>query len=242
MAHSVQELVNLTSNIHRLPRIEEAAFKLEETTPQEILEWAFEEFGNTITIATGFGAEGAALIDIASKVNPQPEVFFLDTDFLFPETYALRRRLEDRYRIKIRAFQTSLTPERQSEIYGADLWSRDPDLCCRIRKLEPLKEALQGRRAWVTAIRRDQTAARANAGVVEWDSRWQLVKVNPLARWTKREVWRHLLENDVPYNPLHDEGYLSIGCTHCTRAVGATESERAGRWAGFAKTECGLHA
>jgi phosphoadenosine phosphosulfate reductase len=242
MAQSVQELVNLTSNLHLLSRIEEAAFRLEEATPQEILEWAFAEFGSEITIATGFGAEGAALIDIATKVNPQPDVFFLDTDFLFPETYALRRRLEDRYQIKIRAFQTSLTPELQAQTYGANLWSRDPDLCCRIRKLEPLKEALHGRRAWVTAIRRDQTAARANAGVVEWDARWQLVKVNPLARWTKREVWRYILKNEVPYNPLHDEGYLSIGCTHCTRVVGSNEHERAGRWAGFAKTECGLHA
>ncbi len=242
MAQSVQELVNLTSNLHLLSRIEEAAFRLEEATPQEILEWAFAEFGSEITIATGFGAEGAALIDIATKVNPQPDVFFLDTDFLFPETYALRRRLEDRYQIKIRAFQTSLTPELQAETYGANLWSRDPDLCCRIRKLEPLKEALHGRRAWVTAIRRDQTAARANAGVVEWDARWQLVKVNPLARWSKREVWRYILKNEVPYNPLHDEGYLSIGCTHCTRVVDSNEHERAGRWAGFAKTECGLHA
>ncbi len=242
MAQSVQELVSLTSGIHRLTPIEEAAFKLEEATPQEILEWAFDEFGETLTIATGFGAEGAALIDMATKVNRQPDVFFLDTDFLFPETYALRRRLEDRYGIEIRAYQSLLTPELQAQTHGANLWSRDPDLCCRIRKLEPLKEALQGRRAWVTAIRRDQTAARARAGVVEWDSRWQLVKVNPLARWTKREVWRYILEKDVPYNPLHDAGYLSIGCTHCTRAVGANEDERAGRWAGFKKTECGLHA
>jgi phosphoadenosine phosphosulfate reductase len=242
MAQSVQELVNLTSNIYPHSRIEEAAFRLEEATPQEILAWAFEEFGSDITIATGFGAEGAALIDIATQVSPKPDVFFLDTDFLFPETYALRRRLEDRYQIKIRAFQTSLTPELQAETYGANLWSRDPDLCCRIRKLEPLKEALEGRRAWVTAIRRDQTAARASAGVVEWDARWQLVKINPLARWTKREVWSHILKNGVPYNPLHDEGYLSIGCTHCTRAVSSNEAERAGRWAGFAKTECGLHA
>jgi phosphoadenosine phosphosulfate reductase len=242
MAQSVQELVHLNSNIPALARIEEAAFRLEEATPQQILEWAFEEFGDTITIATGFGAEGAALIDIASRINPQPDVFFLDTDFLFPQTYALRRRLEDRYQINIRAYKTSLTSQQQAETYGPDLWARDPDLCCRIRKLEPLKEALQDRRAWVTAIRRDQTAARANAAVVGWDSRWQLVKVNPLARWTKREVWRYILENDVPYNPLHDEGYLSIGCTHCTRAVGASEHERAGRWAGFAKTECGLHA
>lgn len=242
MAQQVQELIKLTSTIDRFAQIEEAAFKLEEATPQEILAWAFEEFKDQITIATGFGAEGAALLDMATKVNPQPDVFFLDTDFLFPETYALRRRLEDRYQIKIRAYKTTLTPEQQEQTYGADLWLRDPDLCCRMRKLEPLKEALQDRRAWVTAIRRDQTAARAHAGVVQWDARWQLVKVNPLARWTKREVWRYILKNDVPYNPLHDEGYLSIGCTHCTRAVGSLEHERAGRWAGFAKTECGLHA
>jgi phosphoadenosine phosphosulfate reductase len=242
MAQIEQEFVPLTSNLQTLARINEAAFRLEEATPQKIIEWAFKEFGEALTIATGFGAEGTVLIDLAAKITSQLQVFFLDTNFLFPETYALRRRLEERYKIEIRAFETRLTPAAQEQNYGAELWQRDPDLCCRIRKLEPLQEALQGRAAWMTAIRRDQTAARANAGIVEWDNRWQLAKVNPLARWSKREVWSYIYKNDVPFNTLHSEGYWSIGCTHCTRAVGANENERAGRWAGFAKTECGLHA
>ena len=126
--------------------------------------------------------------------------------------------------------------------FGPRLWSRDPDLCCRVRKLEPLKDALKGLTAWVTAIRRDQTLARARARVVEWDYIWQLVKINPMAAWTKRDVWDYIVEHNVPYNPLHDEGYPSLGCTHCTRRTAEGEPERAGRWAGHRKTECGLHA
>jgi phosphoadenosine phosphosulfate reductase len=242
MAQTKSELIALTSNLQRLARLEDAARELASATPQKILEWAFAEYGDQISIATGFGAEGAALIDIAAKLNPRLQVFFLDTDFLFPETYELRRRLEERYRITIQGFKTAITPEVQEQFYGDNLWARDPDLCCRLRKLEPLKAALEGRKAWVTAIRRDQTPARANAQVVEWDRRWNLAKVNPLASWSKRDVWRYISQNKVPFNALHSEGYSSIGCTHCTRPVEIGEDERAGRWAGFAKTECGLHA
>ena len=213
----------------------------EDASPEAILARAFDEFGERLGIATGFGAEGAVVIDFAVRINPNPNVFFIDTGFLFPETYELRRRLEDRYGIEIHAFKTAVTPEAQDETFGPRLWASDPDLCCRIRKLEPLKDALAGLDAWVTAIRRDQTADRASAGIFEWDFRWQRVKVNPLARWTKREVWDYIARNDVPYNPLHDSGYPSIGCTHCTRPVRAGESDRAGRWSGHLKTECGLH-
>lgn len=220
---------------------ESVAAELENATPQEIISWALTEFSGQVAIATGFGAEGIALIDMAVKSAPHPDVFFLDTGFLFSETHQLRRRIEDRYGIHIRGVRTSLTPEQQEERYGPELWARDPDLCCHLRKLDPLKEALRGLDGWMTAIRRDQTAARSNARPVEWDARWHLIKVNPLVRWTKRDVWRHILENNVPYNPLHDEGYPSIGCTHCTRPVLIGENDRAGRWAGRAKTECGLH-
>src|SRR5262249_47817406 len=229
------------ANPYGREQIEGIAQQLEEASAETIIEWAFAEFADEITIATGFGVAGAALLDLAAKIHPRLTVFFLDTDFLFPQTYALRRRLEKRYGVEIRAFKTSLTPEMQEQQYGTALWSHDPDLCCRLRKLEPMKEALYGYRAWMTAIRREQTPARAKAQVVEWDERRSLVKVNPLARWSKRDLWHYVLENDVPYNPLHNEGYLSIGCTHCTRAVQTGEDERAGRWAGFTKTECGLH-
>ncbi|HKV42081.1 MAG TPA: phosphoadenylyl-sulfate reductase, partial [Blastocatellia bacterium] len=168
-------------------------------------------------------------------------IFFLDTGFLFPETYDLRRRIEARYGIEIRAVSTALTPEAQAKLYGPQLWASNPDLCCKLRKTEPLKVALAGAAAWATGIRRDQTPERAAAGVVEWDSRWDLVKINPLATWTRREVWRYVIRNDVPYNPLQDQGYKSIGCTHCTLATGEGDDERAGRWAGHQKRECGLH-
>jgi len=229
----------------RVPFLPAASALLEDATPEEIISWALGEFGDRIAIATGFGPEGSALIDVAVKLSPKTRaalnIFFLDTGFLFPETYRLRERLEARYGVKIRAFQTSLTPELQHRNYGPNLWSRDPDLCCRLRKIEPLKEALVGLDAWVTGIRRDQTADRSGAGVVEWDYRYQLVKLNPFARWTRREVWDYIVRNDVPYNPMHDQGYTSIGCSHCTRATIAGEDERAGRWPGFKKTECGLN-
>jgi len=239
MALPKSELVQLAYT--PLSRITAMAERLEEASPQEILIEAFNEFGDGVAIATGFGVEGAALIDMAVQINPRPNIFFLDTGFLFPETYELRRRMEDRYQIEIRAVQTAITPEVQDEMFGPRLWSRDPDLCCRLRKLEPLKEALHNLDAWITAIRREQTPARATARAAEWDFRWQRVKINPLVRWTKRDVWDYIAKHDVPYNPLHDAGYPSIGCTHCTRAVGAGESERAGRWAGHVKIECGLH-
>jgi phosphoadenosine phosphosulfate reductase len=134
-----------------------------------------------------------------------------------------------------------LTPDAQEEVYGPALWSINPDQCCALRKVEPLQEKLSGLRAWITAIRRDQTSARASARKVEWDQKFQLVKINPIADWTTKDVWNYLHEHDVPYNPLHDQNFTSIGCTHCTRAIRPGEDPRAGRWAGFQKTECGLH-
>jgi phosphoadenosine phosphosulfate reductase len=241
MAQALREITGSVPDSDALAEIAAAGDRLERSTPQEILRWAIDEFGDRLTIATGFGAEGMALIEMAVKINQNPNVFFIDTGFLFPETYELRRRMEQRYGIEIKAFQTELTPADQDQHYGPRLWASDPDLCCRIRKLEPLGDALRGRSAWVTAIRRDQAATRAGSRAIEWDYKWRLVKVNPLVRWTKREVWSYIAKNDVPYNPLHDEGYPSIGCTHCTRAVRDGEDERAGRWSGHQKTECGLH-
>jgi phosphoadenosine phosphosulfate reductase len=241
MAQPEHQFVSLVSNVNAVDRVKAIATRLEGSSPQEIIAWALGEFGNSVTIATGFGAEGLALIDMAARINPCPDIFFLDTGFLFPQTYELRRRIEDRYRVTIRAVKPEQSPQSQEEAFGPNLWSRDPDLCCRLRKLEPLKEALSGYDAWMTAIRRDQTPARRQSQAVEWDYQWQLVKVNPLVGWSKRDVWDYIIKNEVPYNPLHDQGYPSIGCTHCTRSVPAGEDDRAGRWAGYAKTECGLH-
>jgi phosphoadenosine phosphosulfate reductase len=241
MTSSTANIIQLEPRDRDIARLDDASALLEEAEPEQTLEWAFEEYGESLTLATGFGAEGVALIDMAVRINPRIDVFFLDTSFLFPETYELRRRIEDRYRIEIRSYAADLTPEQQELKFGAKLWSTDPDLCCRLRKLEPLREALQNRRAWITAIRRDQTLERASAGIVEWDYQWRLVKINPLARWSKKQVWDYIARNNVPYNPLHDRGYPSIGCTHCTTQVRAGDHDRSGRWSGQTKNECGIH-
>jgi phosphoadenosine phosphosulfate reductase len=136
---------------------------------------------------------------------------------------------------------STLTPEEQEREHGAALWSRDPDRCCALRKVEPLKTKLTELAAWITAIRRDQTSSRAAARKVEWDVKFQRVKINPIADWTSEMVWSYAVKREVPYNPLHDQNYPSIGCTHCTRAIRPGESARAGRWSGSEKTECGLH-
>jgi phosphoadenosine phosphosulfate reductase len=150
-------------------------------------------------------------------------------------------RVEKRYGIKIERVFSSLTPEEQEQVHGPALWSRDPDRCCNLRKVEPLRNKLKELRAWITAIRRDQTVARGSARKLEWDAKFQLVKVNPIADWTSEMVWSYIRKHEVPYNPLHDRNYPSIGCTHCTRATQAGEDARSGRWSGFDKTECGLH-
>jgi phosphoadenosine phosphosulfate reductase len=209
--------------------------------PEQLLRWAFAEFHPRMEIASGFGAEGMALIDIASRIRPDLHVFTLDTDFLFAETYELIGRVEQRYGITVERVHSALTPEEQARRHGPALWQRAPDLCCNLRKVEPLREKLAELRAWATAIRREQTPARAQARKLEWDSKFGLVKINPLADWNTKQVWDYIYENDLPYNPLHDKNYPSIGCTHCTRPTQAGEDPRAGRWSGFEKTECGLH-
>jgi phosphoadenosine phosphosulfate reductase len=215
---------------------------VEQWGPEDLLRWAFVTFGNHVEIASGFGPEGIALIDIAVRVQPQFRVFTLDTDFLFPETYSLMQQIEKRYGIKVERLKSGLTADEQESLHGAALWSRDPDACCNLRKVEPLRKKLSQLRAWVTSIRRDQTPERASALKLAWDAKFHLVKINPLADWTSGKVWRYIHDHDLPYNPLHDRGYPSIGCTHCTRSVQPGEDARAGRWSGFNKTECGLHS
>lgn len=214
---------------------------LEQASPEDLLRWAHGTFGRHVEIASGFGAEGVVLIDMAARVLPDFRVFTLDTDFLFHETYSLMERIERRYGIRVERLKSSLTPDEQEDSHGPELWRRDPDACCNLRKVEPLRNKLGTLGAWITSIRRDQTKARATTRKVEWDAKFHLVKINPLADWSSKRVWQYIHEHDVPYNPLHDLNYPSIGCTHCTRSVREGEDPRAGRWPGFAKTECGLH-
>jgi len=221
---------------HSLPRDE-----AERWSPEQVLRWGFERFGRDIAIASAFGAEGIVLIDIAARIRGDFRVFTLDTGFFFPETYALIESVERRYGIRVERCRPALSPAEQARLHGEALWKRQPDRCCAIRKVEPLKAKLAELSAWIAALRREQTAARANVAKIEWDSKFDLVKLNPLADWTHDQVWEYIRAHHVPYNPLHDHGYPSIGCTHCTRPVRIGEDLRDGRWSGFAKTECGLH-
>jgi phosphoadenosine phosphosulfate reductase len=216
----------------------------ESKQPQEILAAAIGRYAPKIVLACSFGAEDVVLVDMVQRIDPSIPLFYLDTDFLFPETYATRDRIVERYGLKpaqVLQVKSLLTPGRQAELHGDALWAKDPDLCCQLRKVEPLTRVLRSFDAWITGIRRDQAPSRASAGVIEWDQKFGLVKVNPLARWSWADVWTYLRIHEVPYNPLHDQNYPSIGCTHCTAPVSSGEDLRAGRWKNFVKTECGLH-
>jgi phosphoadenosine phosphosulfate reductase len=213
----------------------------ESWSPERVLAWAFDTFGDGVAISSAFGSEGMVLIDIASRVRQSFRLFTLDTEFLFPETYSLMDQVEQRYGITIERVYPLNSPEKQEQIHGPSLWQRNPDQCCNLRKVEPLQRKLGELQAWITSIRRDQTTTRAGAGKIEWDQKFELVKINPIADWSSSRVWRYIHEHDVPYNALHDRNYPSIGCTHCTRTVRPGEDPRAGRWAGSSKTECGLH-
>ena len=209
---------------------------------EDVLGWAFQHFEQEVALASGFGAEGMVLIDMAWRLRGDFQLFTLDTGFLFAETYALMKQVEERYGVRIERCGSELSPEAQERTYGAALWTRQPDQCCALRKVEPLTKKLAGLKAWIAAVRRDQTSARADTPKVGWDGKFGLVKVSPLADWTWERVWQYIRSHDVPYNPLHDQNYPSIGCTHCTRPVKPGEDLRAGRWSGFQKTECGLHS
>ncbi len=217
---------------------------LESKQPQDVVAAALERYASKIVLACSFGAEDVVLVDMVHRLDKSVPLFYLDTDFLFAETYATRDRIAAQYDLKpaqLLQIKSRLTPDEQAKQYGDALWSKDPDRCCQLRKVEPLTRVLQGYDAWITGIRRDQAPSRANAGLIEWDTKFGLVKVNPLARWSWADVWTYIKLYEIPYNPLHDRNYPSIGCTHCTAPVAPGEDPRAGRWKNFTKTECGLH-
>ena len=218
----------------------EVATQLEGRTPEETIAWALETFGPGLSFACSFQKTTSVVVDIVARLGAQARFFYLDTDLLFDESYATRDALEERYGMKFeRLAGISLT--EQAELYGDALWARQPDACCGIRKVEPMQKALASTECWVSGIRRADSRTRAGAAKFGWDQRFGLWKLNSLADLSENEVWSYLAEHDVPYNALHDAGYPSIGCTHCTRPPGAGEAPRAGRWADAEKTECGLH-
>ncbi len=221
--------------------IEQLQAEVERWGPEKLLPWGLARFYPKVAVASSFGAEDVVLIDIAARSSVNVRVFTLDTDFLFPETYALIEQIEQSYGIRVERARSALTPDEQADQHGKALWSFNPNLCCDLRKVVPLKKQLSELDAWVTGVRRDQAPTRANTKKLEWDAKFGLAKLNPLADWTSAQVWDYIRSHEVPYNPLHDQNYPSIGCTHCTRPVMPGEDPRAGRWSGFNKTECGLH-
>ena len=202
-----------------------------------VLAHVVERFHPRLAVACSFQKESAVLLDLLLAIAPDARVFTLDTHVLFPETYETWKRVEARYGIAIEVYQGP-SLGRQAALHGDRLWDRDPDACCRLRKVEPLSRALADVEAWISGVRREQSPSRAGTPKLGWDARHGRWKANPIADWSERDVWRYIHERDLPYNALHDRGYASIGCTHCTRPG----TGRDGRWAGTGKTECGLHA
>ena len=215
--------------------------RLETASPQEILQWAADRYFPKLTMATAFGPEGCAILHMLGEINPRVHVFNLDTGYQFQETLDLRDLIAKKYGIEVEMKQPATTVEEYEKQHGGPLYTTNPDQCCHDRKVTILRQAAVGFDAWMSAIRRDQSPDRAKAPIVGWDKKFRLVKISPLANWTKKDVWKFITDHNVPYNPLHDQGYPSIGCWPCTKAVVFGEDERSGRWSGFKKTECGLH-
>jgi phosphoadenosine phosphosulfate reductase len=238
----VKKIVLLNQRSGTALAIETAARCLEDASPKEIVRWALETYAPRIVLACSFGgATGIAALDVALKLDRTTPVYYLDTGLLFPETYALVERIAAVYGIDPVPVRPAASVAEQAAVFGPELWKRDPDACCSLRKLEPQSDFLAGYDAWITGIRRDQTEWRSDAPVVQWDAKFDLVKVNPFARWDEAKVWAYVRFHNLPYNALHDAGYPSLGCAPCTRPIAAGEDVRAGRWPGFGKTECGLH-
>ena len=220
--------------------------RFQDAPPEEILGWAWDRFGKRAAIGTSFQGAGLVMIDLARKHGLEFPVFTLDTGLLFPETVELKKRLEDYFGFEIETLQPDLTVEQQERVQGPELWKREPDLCCTIRKVFPLQGRLSELDCWITGLRRQQSDTRSRTEPIEiyvFDATngRDIVKLNPMVNWTRDQVWHYIHEHKIPYNPLHDRGYRSIGCWPCTRQTTNGESERAGRWTGFNKVECGIH-
>jgi len=233
---------NLRPQKEMLAELAEHSQRLESATPREIIQWAVESYGEGLTMATAFGPEGCVILHFLAQVAPSVHVFNLETGYQFKETLELRDRIAERYGIEVEYKRPELSVEAYERLHGGPLYNRNPDQCCYDRKVTVLRQAIQGKDAWMSGIRRDQSEHRKDQPIVAWDRKFGLAKISPLANWTKKDVWNLIVAEDVPYNPLHDQGYPSIGCWPCTRAVNGDEAdERAGRWSGTGKTECGLH-
>ena len=224
MERSVAELVGEKTDVESL-------------TADGVIATMLESLHPDVALACSFQKEESVLLDMLLEQEPKARVFALDTHVLFPETYDVWREVERRYGIRVEVYEGP-SLGRQAAAHGDRLWERNPDLCCSIRKIGPLGAALSGLEGWITGVRRDQAPSRADTPKLSWDDRHELWKASPLADWTNEDVWAYIRERELPVNPLHEQGYASIGCTHCT----APGSGREGRWVGTGKSECGLHA
>ena len=225
-----------------LAELAEHSARLETATPEEIITWAHETYAPQLTMATAFGPEGCVILSMLAKIAPETYVFNLDTGYQFQQTLDLRDTIALKYGIEVDMLQPELTVPEYEAKHNGPLYKTNPTQCCFDRKIKLLQQGVQGMNAWMSGIRRDQSADRAQAAIVGWDKKFSMVKISPLANWTKKDVWKRIMAEQVPYNPLHDQGYPSVGCWPCTRALQDGETDdRAGRWAGSDKTECGLH-
>lgn len=240
----------LPAAAHQKPPVDPLLIS-ENSSPQDLVEWGLKKFADRkLVITSSFGMEGCALIDMCDKaiaangLDPIT-VAYIDTAFFFPETHQLRKKLTERYQsLNFVAWETDVSVKQQAQSYGPELWKNNPNLCCHIRKVVPMKQNVVNFDVWVTALRRSQTKSRANTEVISWDWRYQILKFCPFAAWDRKDVWQYIQENDVPFNQLHLQNYPSVSCYHCTKAVPGSSPDsdvRDGRWAGKNKDECGLH-
>ncbi len=223
-------------------QLERASGHLEGAEPQEIIQWAVDTYGDRVALSASFGGgEGMALVDMISKISHKVTILTIDTGFIFEATARFREEVMRHYKLPVELLRPALSVDEQVAKYGEQMRTCTPDLCCQVRKIEPLKRALTRYDAWMTGIRREQTPQRAGTRVVAWEDRYEAAKIAPLASWTEEQVWDYIREHNVPVNPLLHQGYKSIGCEPQTRPVHDDEDPRAGRWAGLDKTECGIH-
>jgi phosphoadenosine phosphosulfate reductase len=219
--------------------VESAAIFLEDASAREIIRWAAATFGDRLCLTSSMS--DALLIDLVSRVKPGVDVLFIDTGYHFAETIGTRDAVQQVYDVNVINIKSSRTVQEQDRDLGPRLFGRNPDLCCYLRKVEPLNRALEPYLAWISGIRRDEATSRSGTKVVEWDAKRQMVKVNPIASWTQEDVDNYIADNGVLINPLHYDNYPSIGCAPCTRQVAEGADPRSGRWAGLGKVECGIH-
>ncbi len=222
------------------PEYLEKSKTFQHSGPREILEWSIKEFWPDIAMSTAFGSSGMVLMHMISQINPEMKIIFLDTGFHFKETLEFKEKIKKMYGLNIVEYHPTLSKEELFKKISPHPYANNPDLCCHINKVEPMQRAVQGLKAWISALRKDQSSSRSNIEILE-GYEGGLIKVNPLANWTRKEIWNYLYHNNVPYHPLHDQGFPSIGCEPCTKSVDAGAEERSGRWVGKGKLECGIH-